>query len=157
MSCNAPKGYSIRKGEIYRLPYDLDGFPTEARSGNRGETHYFIVLSHFGYNSKFSKNSFLAVGLASDQKWPYSELLIPMDHFDNWDSAVSERGYYNLFYRASEVYFQSDKVVRLCQKDIEGIERLGKDHPTLSLSTVGLNKVIDRVTLFLKMTNDDPN
>ncbi len=154
MSCNDAIGHSIKKGEIYRLAYDLDGFPAESRSGKRGETHYFIVLSHFVYNQRFSKKSFLAVGLSSNNEWRYSEGLIPMDHFDNWNSAVDSNGYYSVFYRASEVYFQSDKVVRLCQNDIESYSLI---RTVLSLTTVGLNKVINGISSFLNMRNDDPN
>ena len=154
MSCDDPRGFPISKGQVYRLACDLDGFPTTSRTGSSGETHYFVVLSHFGYNHRISKNSFLAVGLSSNNRWPYSEELIPMEHFDHWDSAVDRHGYYSRFFKAPEVYFQSDKVVRLCQKDIESINSA---QPTLSLSTVGLNKVIERVSSFLKMSNDDPN
>lgn len=154
MSCNESLGYSINKGEIYRLANDLDGFKVDIRRGMSGETHYFIVLSHLKYNKKFSKKSFLAVGLSSSHEWPYSEGLIPLDHFDGWNTAVNRYGYYSLFYKASEIFFETDKVVRLCQEDIESYTNAS---PVLSLSPAGLNKVVNLVSLFLKMSNDDPN
>lgn len=154
MSCNDPRGYNINKGQIFRFAYDLDGFPTESRRGNAGETHYFVVLSHLRYNNKISKNSLLAVGLSSSNRWPYSEGLIPREHFDSWDNAVGEHGYYSIFYKASEIYYEADKVVRLCQKDIESFRSIRQ---VLSLSTAGLNEVIEKVGLFLKKSNDDPN
>ena len=154
MSCRDPRGYSISKGQIYRLAYDLDGLPTEGRSGRTGETHYFVVLSHLAYNRKFSKKSFLAVGFTSNNDWYYSESLIPMEHFDQWDNYVTSHGYYSLFYKVAEVYFQPDKVVRLCQNDIEWNQNRQQ---VLSLSQAGMNIVIEKVISFIKIRNDDPN
>lgn len=76
------------------------------------------------------------------------------EHFDRWDIAVNSYGYYGLFAGNVHVYFQADKVTRLCQSDIESIE---KAKPVLSLSTAGLTRVIKSVTSFIKMDNSDPN
>lgn len=154
MSCNKAMGYSINKGEIYRLASDLDGFPNESRRGDDGETHYFIVLSHFRYNQRVSKKSFLAVGISKNQQWDYREDLIPREHFANWDHAVIKNGYYDRFFEFSEIYFQADKLVRLCQESIESFKSA---KPALSLSTKGLQKVIECVYGFIKKENDDEN
>jgi hypothetical protein len=148
-------GETISKGMILRFGADLDGRETIYRAGAKSESHYFIILSHFNYNSKLSKNSCLGVGLSS-KPWIYGENFIP-EHFINWN-AIEGKYYEALFPREQNtkplITFQPDKVCRLCYDNIE-MPQKGMD--ILQMSRSGLAFISKAIMSFISMDDSDPN
>ena len=147
--CQELKGLPLNKGEIIRTSCDLDGRPVP----DSGEPkHYFIVLSYLYYNKNMSKKAFLAIELSSKSEWLYSRNLIIPDDFENWSNAVSKGNYYQLFFNAVDISYQADKVVRVCQENVE--YPTGRKDPILRLKSVSLNRIVCDINYFMNLENE---